>query len=392
MASHNASGQMLGYLYQMRYALCLLMRSDDEDYQISMEKFDDVAFDLGGDPRQLVQVKHHLKPMNITDTSVDLWRTLNVWIDAIAADRTLLDCTDFIIVTTASVSKGSVADLIQEGRPRKAYDALKAIANNPRKTIDPYCSKFAKAEHGDMLRLLSRTRIISSTCNAVEVEDEVRRLLLYTYSPAHEEHLGMIVNAIEGWWLHECAEALSSDNPTIMTQRQIRFKVHEVAGQYRDDNLPIEFQELDGVDESELDHSDRVFLEQLRLLKSGNSRLRIAIRDYYRAVKQRSSWLRKGLLYANELERYEGRLVDEWEHAFSDMKEEYGDTDDLTEAQKVKGGKELYKVTMSGDVPIRARVSEPYVMRGTYHILANHLEVGWHMDFVERLHDLIEGT
>lgn len=47
MVSHNAAGQMLGYLYQVRYALNLLMSSDDPSYQISIEKFDDIAFDKG---------------------------------------------------------------------------------------------------------------------------------------------------------------------------------------------------------------------------------------------------------------------------------------------------------------------------------------------------------
>ena len=42
MASHNAAGQMVGYLYQVRYALNLLLGSDDPDYQISLEKFDDI--------------------------------------------------------------------------------------------------------------------------------------------------------------------------------------------------------------------------------------------------------------------------------------------------------------------------------------------------------------
>ena len=32
MVSHNAAGQMLGYLYQVRYALNLLMSSDDPSY------------------------------------------------------------------------------------------------------------------------------------------------------------------------------------------------------------------------------------------------------------------------------------------------------------------------------------------------------------------------
>ena len=37
MPNHQASEQMLGYLYQVRYALALLMKNDNADFQISIE-------------------------------------------------------------------------------------------------------------------------------------------------------------------------------------------------------------------------------------------------------------------------------------------------------------------------------------------------------------------
>ena len=55
MGSHNAAGQMLGYLYQVRYALNLLLESEEPGYQISLEKFDDIAFDRDGTAVQLIQ-------------------------------------------------------------------------------------------------------------------------------------------------------------------------------------------------------------------------------------------------------------------------------------------------------------------------------------------------
>ena len=58
MSNHQATEQMLGYLYQIRYALALLLKNDNPDYQISIEKFDDVAFDKDGQPVQLIQLKH----------------------------------------------------------------------------------------------------------------------------------------------------------------------------------------------------------------------------------------------------------------------------------------------------------------------------------------------
>lgn len=55
MPNHQAFEQMLGYLYQVRYALYLLLRNRELDCQISIEKFDDVAFSNDDIPIQLIQ-------------------------------------------------------------------------------------------------------------------------------------------------------------------------------------------------------------------------------------------------------------------------------------------------------------------------------------------------
>lgn len=60
MSNHQASEQMLGYLYQVRCALKLLLENDNSDFQISIEKFDDVAFSQEGVPKQLIQLKRML--------------------------------------------------------------------------------------------------------------------------------------------------------------------------------------------------------------------------------------------------------------------------------------------------------------------------------------------
>ena len=110
MPSHDASEQMLGYLYQVRYALSLLLKNDNPNYQISIEKFDDVAFVENDIPKQLIQVKHHVKKYgDLTDMSTDLWRTLKVWIDIIIKSPNLVDDTDFLIITTADAPNNTAA-------------------------------------------------------------------------------------------------------------------------------------------------------------------------------------------------------------------------------------------------------------------------------------------
>ena len=80
--AHDASGQMAGYLYQVLAALYLLLDSSDSDAQICIEKFDDIAFVEQDEPVLMIQTKHQLyRPGNLSNTSVDLWRTIKSWCD-----------------------------------------------------------------------------------------------------------------------------------------------------------------------------------------------------------------------------------------------------------------------------------------------------------------------
>ena len=390
MASHNAAGQMLGYLYQVRCALNLLLESDEPSYQISIEKFDDIAFDRKGTPIQLIQAKHHTTPASLTDSSTDLWRTLNVWLDAITNDFSLLDHTDFVIITTAEVPDGSAAELIQKQKYQEAFEKLKdAIKDSKNQTNKLFYCKFKTIDDPILFRLVKRIRIISSSSGIVDIEKDIQKQIRYSCKP---EHVSLATERIEGWWFQECIQALSSSDPVITTQRQLHSKVYEITRQYGDDNLPIEFWDLDEVEEADLNPKDRVFLEQLRLLQYHSRTLRLALQDYYKASMQRSSWLRQGLVYANELDTYEHQLKDAWEHAFADMEEDLEDYGSPTEQEKIKAGKALYSRIMGQDIRIRPGVNVSYVMHGTYHHLANSLTIGWYIDFFENLKHLLEGA
>ena len=131
MPNHQASEQMLGYLYQVRYALALLMKNDNADFQISIEKFDDVAFSEDGVPKQLIQLKHHIQRRgSLTDKSTDLWRTLKVWIDVVSESPDILSETEFLIVTTAIAPDDTAASCLKNDKnrnPEDAYEKLKDV-------------------------------------------------------------------------------------------------------------------------------------------------------------------------------------------------------------------------------------------------------------------------
>jgi hypothetical protein len=57
-SSFSAAASALGYLYQVRYGLVLLLEAKNPASALSLEKLDDVAFEESGEPTQVLQFKH----------------------------------------------------------------------------------------------------------------------------------------------------------------------------------------------------------------------------------------------------------------------------------------------------------------------------------------------
>lgn len=392
MPNHQASEQMLGYLYQVRYALALLLENDNSDFQISIEKFDDVAFSKDGMPKQLIQLKHHIQRQgSLTDGSTDLWRTLKVWIDEVSDSPDILDGTEFLIVTTAIAPDGTATSCLKKGKNRnaeRAYEKLKDVClKSENKDHKKYYDSFLKTDESTIKHLISQICVIDGASDIIDVEKNFRKQIRYSCIPKYENQ---ICERLEGWWYKKAIEALCSDTPIFVTQSQVRSFIVSVSQEYSDDNLPIDIFDIGNLQEDDLSANEKIFYEQLKLICLGNRRMQTALRDYYRAFKQRANWVRNDLLFVNELEKYEQRLIDEWEHAFAAMEDDLAEYSGVTEEEKIKEGRRLFSEIEKKDIRIRPKCQEAFVMRGSYHMLANQFKVGWHIDFYDRLKRLLD--
>ena len=391
MPNHQASEQMLGYLYQVRYALALLLENDNSDCQISIEKFDDVAFSKDDIPIQLIQLKHHIQHQgNLADASTDMWRTIKVWLDAISETLDILDGTNFLIITTATAPIDSAAFLLKKDsnrNPDTAYEKLKTVCfSSVNQAHQRYYDAFREAGEDTVKQLIRQIYIIDCASNIIDVEKDILKHIRYSCIPKHQK---MIYERLEGWWFKKAIDALCSNVPVFVSQNQVRSFIVDVSQQYADDNLPIDITDIGNLQESSFSDNEKIFYEQLRLICPSNRHMQIALRDYYRAFRQRASWIRNNLLYINELEQYEHRLIDEWEHAFATMEENLSTAINATEDEKAREGRKLFSNMEDKDIRIRPKCQEAFIMRGSYHILANQLKIGWHVDFFERLKQLL---
>jgi hypothetical protein len=204
-----------------------------------------------------------------------------------------------------------------------------------------------------------------------------------------------IFQRLEGWWNDTVVNLLCGKRTEAIYGFEVSDKLSAFADEYKSDNLPITFRGKVPIGEIDAESDPRLFVVQLREIGITSSRIRNAILDYYRAFEQRSAWARENLLMSDEMEEYEDRLVDEWGR-FRDVVFEHL-TEESADEVLLKAGQALYRWAdlesgNSSTLRIRQRVTEPYVVRGGFHILANIRplpRVYWHPRFLSRIGNLL---
>lgn len=395
MAAHDAPGQMAGYLYQVLAALLLILDSKNDLNKLCIEKFDDVAFVDNDNAKVMIQVKHQINARGkLTNTSTDLWRSINSWCDSIKTNNMDIMTTSFVIITTAIAPTDSAAYFLSGQQKirntEKAIELILIAANGSQETTKAFRDNFLSLSNERQRQLISNVYIYDNSIQIKSFREELKRRIRWGTLPQYED---LICEQLEGWWFQKAIQFLCSDRTVYIDQKQVQSKVYEITSSYHNDSLPITVDPLIFPSEKDLETfgiETQVFIEQLKLIVLSEERIKRAIRDYYHAYQQRAKWVREDLLYIDELETYESQLIDEWQRLYEISNEELSDVENLDENIKRKVGKKLYNNVENLELYIRERVTQPFIMRGTYHGLSNKLQIGWHVDFYDRLCKLLK--
>lgn len=387
----SAASSAVGYLYQCRYALLEALRRmrREMDFQVCIETLDDVVFEQNGAAPELLQTKHHLnRAADLTDASVDLWKTLRIWCEGIA-NGSLRIGSRFALVTTASAGAGSAAEMLRPSPGRNVSGALNRLrstaSTSSNQTNSSAYSAFRALDSTEQERLFEGVWVLDMASTITSLDDDIRQEVFHAVD---HRLLDAFLIRLEGWWFRRVVRHLTADRGVPILSAELLDEMSNLRDSLRDDNLPID----DTVEQMKVDatgYQERVFVHQLRLIQISDARIVRAIRDYYRAFVQRSRWIREDLLGVGDLERYAVRLKDAWESRFLVMRDELGSP--AAEEEMRRLACQLYKWVETEDLPrIRPRCQDGFVARGSFHLLADHLKIGWHPEFEARLRHLLE--
>ncbi|MGB3945357.1 MAG: ABC-three component system protein [Candidatus Saccharimonadales bacterium] len=390
----SAGEQGLGYIYQARFALLQLLQLS-EDTAIFMEKDDDLDFVDNWGGKSLASLKHKAIGDRLTDLSTDFWKSVRIWLTRYKRDGRITSNLRFFLFTTGTVSDTSFLKRFlstQTGMGDEiitlAEQAAEVLSKTSSKLIGGIAKEFNELASTEKQDFLARILILD---NSPRIEDIPETIKDRHMRSIRREHRDSLFERLEGWWNDATIKLLTGTRDAGIYGYEVSDKLSALSEEYKLDNLPITFRGKVPADAIDTESDPRAFVVQLREIGISSSRIRNSILDYYRAFEQRSEWARENLLVSGEIEDYEDRLIDEWSRYRDVVLEEL---DENSVEDVLRGaGRELYKWAdqQSGNyesLRIRARVIEPYVTRGSFHILANATpepRVYWHPLFLDRL-------
>ncbi len=387
----SAAAQGLGYFFQYRFSLLRALELPDGG-KLFLERNDDIEHVAADGSIEASSLKHKAEGERLTDLATDFWKSVRIWLALyIKADHGAGPDVRFILVTTASVSQESFLGLfLGQGQDDmlRWEKASETLASSKSETIAKIATELKGLPQERQRDFFGRISIVQESARI----DQLPGMIEQRLRAVDRRNRQAVFERLEGWWVNIVTNHLVGGARDPISISEVSDKLSAINDAYKSDSLPIDFL---GKNPETVDAASdtRTFVEQLRVLGLSDERIRRAIIDYYRAFQQRSSWARENLLVSNEIEDYEDRLVEEWGR-FREIACELL-TDESAEELCRKAGRDLYDWAQlkTGGLRIRERVTEPYVVRGTFQMLANvapRPRVHWHPRFLERVAKMLE--
>ncbi|GGU47624.1 ABC-three component system protein [Lentzea flava] len=389
----EASASALGYAYQFRYALLRALEQIKYslDWTIAIEAADDV--EVSGTNRELRQLKLRQPGTTLGDSDPDLWKTVRIWSEGYRKRSIDPTATKLYLMTTAGVTPDSIGALLSADESVRDIAAAQTKLDSVSITSTNKKNKSAY----DAYRLLSKEQktallqaiyVIPRSDDIDGVRTKIQQAIRVGL---RQQHLIPVLERLEGWWFQQCIEVMNKSKPAIDAAELDGF-VADVRDRFGPTALPIDHDILNSETPDDIaEFANRTFVQQMVLTEISSYRMQVAVREYLRAVAQRTRWSRINVLHPGELEKYERKLTEEWRIVFERLKDELGP--EAAEEEKVRLAKKIYGWAEDANLPpIRENCTEGFVIRGTFQILADSQQVGWHPEYAARLLALLEPT
>ncbi len=373
IGSGAAPGQYLGYgLQDVR--LCMrLLAANDGDF-VSTEYLDDVGIRKANGRYLLEQSKSALSQNPVADWSASLWKTFANWLDT--TEHLGLDParTEYVLYVNPARTGYWVAafhDARSEAHANELITELrKAVASRKvAATCAKHLHKFLDADVAQLKAIIRNFTLVAVSGDPV---DEMRRHLAPSVSPAI---IDVVCEAAIGWVKNAAAERIRSGRFAEIAAAAFHTELRAFIRRHDRDHVLQGFAPRPDVGALESEVRSRVYIHQLDAIETESDDKLRAATDYLRASADRTIWSERGLVHEVSLNEFDDALIRKWSHRRRAVEIQ------AKERDEVERGQLLYAESMQHNERLEGKDVPAHFTPGSYHSLADALEVGWHPRF-----------
>ncbi|WP_395063917.1 ABC-three component system protein [Flavobacterium sp.] len=398
--SDLAKGSVAGFMFQFEIGLLELSQLNTNE-SISIEKVDDIGKeDEKGTYICTIQAKHSisLSGSNFGSTSVDLWKTINNWIDKIKV-KTLNLNNDFIAITNQNVPQNSI---IRKFNIIDFESLFLMILELRAKQEQAYNAKINQGEKGNTLKeTISRLNKVID--NKKEFEIIVKKFKFKENSNAKEEFINRtFLNSLDsddkknniyqrfyGWITETSFENWKNGKEAIFSKLQFDNKYaliisnHTlVEGIFRT-KRQLSLDEVINIDE--IDRNE-LFIKQIKDIERpfSNDIIRKAILDYIMSDIEITFLItnKNGtILTKSDFEEFQDNCEQKWhivkQKYIRKSIDKYSD-EDLIEISCNIYDEIMNELKVDFQDSYSFNDTNRYIQNGTFLKLSNFPKIGWH--------------
>lgn len=380
--STQAPGQFYGYSIQTTRMVARLLECS-HGQAVSLEVLDDVAV-TGATNVVVEQSKSGLAHNPVADRSVDLWKTLFNWIDAIRSGALTTE-TKFVLYVAQPYTGQLIQKLNGVRRPEDASQLIAELRDDfwgpaPKRsekaalpmTLAPYVNGVLGGSDDTLSRLFVSLEFDAGTGSPV---DDLTPLL--TAKAIGEGAVEEILKSILGWVKRRVEKLIEARKPPIITWEEFNQQLIAAARKFDRSELltptPVDISES----EVEKELQNRQYIQQLRWVDCTDEDLVRAVNDYLRSSVDRTTWSERGDVLESSFGEFADRLERHWDNRRHLAGIELPGRSETQLGQAVLAHCVLVTVQLQGlEVP-------GYFVPGSYHALADAFTIGWHPRFDE---------
>lgn len=379
LAAHTAAGQAAGYLFQPERALYWLAECP-RGSSVGIETEDDVvvrhADGTAVHEQQKSTVQADGAPFG--DRSIDLWKTLSIWVDAVRSGEIVLPKTSLYLTTNAALPDCIVKRL---GRPDRKVDALitelRAAGVDSPTTFSKKVSNVLAASDSLLAQLLERIKVADAT--DATAGDALRNKVAGLLHLSDAQPWDDLLHALGGWVHAEALRAWRSQRPAVITRsafdtqlNRLQVVHHQGARRARPAHqIPVTTAQIDEL-------RDSTFVKQLHAVDvlNGDELIDDSIQDFVRFGIEQFRLSGAGDLTRADVEAFDENLERRWkEHC---RRHHGGSQSTVTDRQCCDAGYQVLLAAMEHREPLAGVTQEPYMTTGGFHRLADVVRIWWH--------------